>query len=251
MWCSVLLLKVRSRTREAEFLYPPRSDRREGTTQASRRVVSIRIARNSSLPNFPNMKECLKKRTFFSLVHLRLRAEFRVSATGAEFLRIASSSPFMGESRCKKPASRVRLLTFSATAQNTPTHSTMSGRGKGVRDSERAAPSATARSSATTSRASQARHPPPRAPRWCRLSPASLQETRGVLKVFLENVIRDAVTYTVARRKTVTMDVVYALGARAAPSTASAAKRPESNRDRSHNIFQDLPPLRRREPTQW
>ena len=36
---------------------------------------------------------------------------------------------------------------------------------------------------------------------------------RGVLKVFLENVIRDAVTYTEhARRKTVTaMDVVYAL----------------------------------------
>ena len=38
-------------------------------------------------------------------------------------------------------------------------------------------------------------------------------ESRGVLKVFLENVIRDAVTYTEhARRKTVTaMDVVYAL----------------------------------------
>ena len=39
------------------------------------------------------------------------------------------------------------------------------------------------------------------------------EETRSVLKVFLENVIRDAVTYTEhARRKTVTaMDVVYAL----------------------------------------
>ena len=38
-------------------------------------------------------------------------------------------------------------------------------------------------------------------------------ETRGVLKIFLENVIRDGVTYTEhARRKTVTtMDVVYAL----------------------------------------
>ncbi|GJV56904.1 histone H4 [Tanacetum coccineum] len=37
--------------------------------------------------------------------------------------------------------------------------------------------------------------------------------TRDVLKIFLENVIRDAVTYTEhARRKTVTaMDVVYAL----------------------------------------
>ncbi|XP_050231567.1 histone H4-like isoform X1 [Mercurialis annua] len=39
------------------------------------------------------------------------------------------------------------------------------------------------------------------------------EETRGVLKIFLENMIRDAVTYTKhARRKTVTtMDVVYAL----------------------------------------
>ncbi|XP_016679397.2 histone H4 [Gossypium hirsutum] len=39
------------------------------------------------------------------------------------------------------------------------------------------------------------------------------EETCGVLKIFLENVIRDAVTYTEhARRKTVTaMDVVYAL----------------------------------------
>ena len=38
-------------------------------------------------------------------------------------------------------------------------------------------------------------------------------ETRGVLKSFLENVIRDAVTYTEhAKRKTVTaLDVVYAL----------------------------------------
>jgi histone H4 len=38
-------------------------------------------------------------------------------------------------------------------------------------------------------------------------------ETRGVLKVFLEGVIRDAVTYTEhAKRKTVTsLDVVYAL----------------------------------------
>uniref|UniRef100_A0A8C3SAM5 Histone H4 n=1 Tax=Chelydra serpentina TaxID=8475 RepID=A0A8C3SAM5_CHESE len=39
------------------------------------------------------------------------------------------------------------------------------------------------------------------------------KETHRVLKVFLENVIRDAVTYTEhAKRKTVTaMDVVYAL----------------------------------------
>lgn len=46
-----------------------------------------------------------------------------------------------------------------------------------------------------------------------RLSGLIYEETRGVLKVFLEQVIRDAVTYTEhARRKTVTaMDVVYAL----------------------------------------
>jgi len=46
-----------------------------------------------------------------------------------------------------------------------------------------------------------------------RISGQIYDETRGVLKVFLENVIRDAVTYTEhARRKTVTaMDVVYAL----------------------------------------
>jgi histone H4 len=46
-----------------------------------------------------------------------------------------------------------------------------------------------------------------------RISGLIYDETRGVLKVFLENVIRDAVTYTEhARRKTVTaMDVVYAL----------------------------------------
>ncbi|KAI9524215.1 hypothetical protein NQZ68_019482 [Dissostichus eleginoides] len=46
-----------------------------------------------------------------------------------------------------------------------------------------------------------------------RISGLIYEETRGVLKVFLENVIREAVTYTEhAKRKTVTaMDVVYAL----------------------------------------
>ncbi|TYH28786.1 hypothetical protein ES288_A02G171500v1 [Gossypium darwinii] len=46
-----------------------------------------------------------------------------------------------------------------------------------------------------------------------RISGLIYEETRGVLKIFLENVIRDAVTYTEhARRKTVTaIDVVYAL----------------------------------------
>ena len=46
-----------------------------------------------------------------------------------------------------------------------------------------------------------------------RISGLVYEETRGVLKIFLETVIRDAVTYTEhARRKTVTaMDVVFAL----------------------------------------
>ena len=46
-----------------------------------------------------------------------------------------------------------------------------------------------------------------------RISGVIYDETRGVLKAFLDNVIRDSVTYTEhARRKTVTaMYVVYAL----------------------------------------
>lgn len=44
-----------------------------------------------------------------------------------------------------------------------------------------------------------------------RISGLIYEETRGVLKIFLENVIRDSVTYTEhAKRKTVTaLDVVY------------------------------------------
>ena len=46
-----------------------------------------------------------------------------------------------------------------------------------------------------------------------RISALIYEETRTTLKTFLENVVRDSVTYTEhARRKTVTaMDVVYAL----------------------------------------
>ena len=46
-----------------------------------------------------------------------------------------------------------------------------------------------------------------------RISSYIYEETRSVLRAFLENVIRDSVTYTEhARRKTVTaLDVVYAL----------------------------------------
>mmetsp|Transcript_16101 Transcript_16101/g.37678 ORF Transcript_16101/g.37678 Transcript_16101/m.37678 type:complete len:123 (-) Transcript_16101:258-626(-) len=46
-----------------------------------------------------------------------------------------------------------------------------------------------------------------------RISGLIYEETRGVLKTFLENVLRDSITYTEhARRKTVTaLDIVYAL----------------------------------------
>ncbi|RKO96752.1 hypothetical protein CXG81DRAFT_12994 [Caulochytrium protostelioides] len=46
-----------------------------------------------------------------------------------------------------------------------------------------------------------------------RISGLVYEEARAVLKSFLENIIRDAVTYTEhARRKTVTsLDIVYAL----------------------------------------
>ena len=108
---------------------------------------------------------------------------------------------------------------------------------RAARASARAAPSATARFSATTSRALPS--PPSAVWRAVAVSSVSLpvcpfplsptyylsislltvlcaviyEETRGVLKSFLESVIRDAVTYTEhAKRKTVTsLDVVYAL----------------------------------------
>merc|ERR1719166_123996 len=46
-----------------------------------------------------------------------------------------------------------------------------------------------------------------------RISGLIYEETRAVLKTFLENVLRDSITYTEhARRKTVTaLDIVYAL----------------------------------------
>ena len=66
------------------------------------------------------------------------------------------------------------------------------------------------------------------------------EETRGVLKVFLENVIRDAVTYTEhAKRKTVTAMVRTSCtlsSDRDVPSTASAARRlTPSTSARTHN----------------
>ena len=76
----------------------------------------------------------------------------------------------------------------------------------------RVVPSVTARCSATTSRASRSLP----SGGWLgvkRISGLMYEETRTVLKTFLENVVKDSVTYTEhARRKTVTaLDVVYAL----------------------------------------
>ena len=52
-----------------------------------------------------------------------------------------------------------------------------------------------------------------------RINALITEETRSVMKVFLENTLRDTVTYTEhARRKTVNpMDVVYALKRRGKP----------------------------------
>merc|ERR1712093_535347 len=57
-----------------------------------------------------------------------------------------------------------------------------------------------------------------------RISAMNYEETRGVLKTFLEGVIRDAVTYTEhAKRKTVTsLDVVYALTLRSTSSITTS-----------------------------
>ncbi|CAH3149155.1 unnamed protein product [Pocillopora meandrina] len=86
-----------------------------------------------------------------------------------------------------------------------------------------------------------------------RISGLIYEETRGVLKVFLENVIRDAVTYTEhAKRKTVTaMDVVYALKrqgrtlygfggagkAKSAPTDPGKKKKKRSKRKESYAIY--------------
>lgn len=57
-----------------------------------------------------------------------------------------------------------------------------------------------------------------------RISGLIYEETRGVLKIFLENVIRDSVTYTEhAKRKTVTALDVYV------PSMLSAPERVDSS----------------------
>ncbi|QQP57043.1 Histone H4, partial [Caligus rogercresseyi] len=75
----------------------------------------------------------------------------------------------------------------------------MTGRGKGGKGLGKGGASVIERSFVTTSRVL------PSPPFVALLAVEGSSETRGVLKVFLENVIRDAVTYTEhAKRKTVT-----------------------------------------------
>ncbi|XP_070498095.1 histone H1B-like [Chironomus tepperi] len=100
-----------------------------------------------------------------------------------------------------------------------------------------------------------------------RISGLIYEETRGVLKVFLENVIRDAVTYTEhAKRKTVTaMDVVYALKRQgrtlygfgemsdpavevapspvASPAKAKKEKKPKSDKPKNPKAPRTHPPI--------
>lgn len=73
-----------------------------------------------------------------------------------------------------------------------------------------------------------------------RISAMIYEETRGVLKTFLEGVIRDAVTYTEhAKRKTVTsLDVVYALKRQGRESYSSLSS---DRRTRSSDIFSQEP----------
>ncbi|CAK8691964.1 unnamed protein product [Clavelina lepadiformis] len=82
-----------------------------------------------------------------------------------------------------------------------------------------------------------------------RISGLIYEETRGVLKVFLENVIRDAVTYTEhAKRKTVTaLDVVYALKRQGRTLYGFGEKwhepsRPQENRPEAKRPANNSPP---------
>src|SRR5262245_52151913 len=71
-----------------------------------------------------------------------------------------------------------------------------------------------------------------------RISAMIYEETRGVLKTFLEGVIRDAVTYTEhAKRKTVTsLDVVYALKRQGRKYTSPSICFRFSNRSNRHSL---------------
>lgn len=64
------------------------------------------------------------------------------------------------------------------------------------------------------------------------------EETRGVLKTFLEGVIRDAVTYTEhAKRKTVTsLDVVYALKRQGREYTTLQLLQAEAKTSHRHSV---------------
>ncbi|XP_032810927.2 histone H4-like [Petromyzon marinus] len=79
-----------------------------------------------------------------------------------------------------------------------------------------------------------------------RISGLIYEETRGVLKAFLENVIRDTVTYTEhAKSKTITaMDVVYALKRQGRTLYGFGGRVPISRTlNQPKGSFQSHPPL--------
>ena len=127
----------------------------------------------------------------------------------------AVAGPYFAVARGRPLYKTVRAAPLGISHSSFDTHTTMSGRGKGgkglgkggakrhrkvLRDNIQGITKPAIRRLARRGGVK-------------RISGLIYEETRGVLKVFLENVIRDAVTYTEhAKRKTVTaMDVVYAL----------------------------------------
>ncbi|GAA6054742.1 putative Histone H4 (putative) [Rhodotorula toruloides] len=137
----------------------------------------------------------------------------RTSASILLVLRHAPLSPFFPPPSAHRPR-RLDTLLSSPQPPTTP-QSNMSGRGKGgkglgkggakrhrkiLRDNIQGITKPAIRRLARRGGVK-------------RISGLIYEETRGVLKIFLENIIRDSVTYTEhAKRKTVTsLDVVYAL----------------------------------------
>ena len=146
-------------------------------------------------------------------ISIYLFTDFHETGSGTSGLDLFSSSLEFPHHKSSRVS--CRTVTSQCNSTETPTHLTMSGRGKGgkglgkggakrhrkvLRDNIQGITKPAIRRLARRGGVK-------------RISGLIYEETRGVLKVFLENVIRDAVTYTEhARRKTVTaMDVVYAL----------------------------------------
>ena len=159
---------------------------------------------------------------FLSLIEFRLRSFITLDLLKRSFVRLVSlyiakvrSNPCKTGQKTQKHTKKRTKTSVQSSLKNKSYIFTMSGRGKGgkglgkggakrhrkvLRDNIQGITKPAIRRLARRGGVK-------------RISGLIYEETRGVLKVFLENVIRDAVTYTEhARRKTVTaMDVVYAL----------------------------------------